>query len=154
MTQVVGNTGWKSGSQATYPPRSYAGRTSENPLGAKFGESPLHALGRIGLRSGPRPRSDNEKEPKTDMSERPSFWQRIFGGAEASSLSQRQQKVMRHLVERMDKGEVPLQQALREDYVRRNLSRDEVRQIVSHPEFVQAARERLGESFRSEEFRI
>jgi hypothetical protein len=90
----------------------------------------------------------------TDMSERPSFWQRIFGGAESSSLSQRQQKVMRYLIDRMDKGEVPLQEALGEDYVRRNLSREEVRQIVSHPEFVHAARERLGESFRSEEFRI
>jgi hypothetical protein len=108
----------------------------------------------MGLRSGPRPGSENEKEAKTDMSERPSFWQRIFGGAGSSSLSQRQRKVMRYLVERMDKGEVPLEQALREDYVRRNLSRDEVRQIVSHPEFVQAARERLGESFRSEEFKI
>ena len=88
------------------------------------------------------------------MSERPSFWQRLFGGAESSSLSQRQQKVMRYLIDRMDKGEAPLQQALQEDYVRRNLSRDEVRQVVSHPEFVQAARERLGESFRSEEFKI
>jgi hypothetical protein len=114
----------------------------------------FHPLGWMGLRSGPRPRSENEKELKTDMSERPSFWQRIFGGAEASSLSQRQRKVMRYLIDRMDKGEVPLEQALREDYVRRNLSRDEVRQIVSHPEFVQAARERLGESFRSEEFKI
>jgi hypothetical protein len=47
------------------------------------------------------------------MSERPSFWQRLFGGAESSSLSQRQQKVMRYLIERMDKGDVPLQQALR-----------------------------------------
>jgi len=88
------------------------------------------------------------------MSERPSFWQRLFGGAESSSLSQRQQKVMRYLIDRMDKGEVPLQQALREDYVRRNLTREEARQVVSHPEFVQAARERLGESFRSEEFKI
>ncbi len=61
---------------------------------------------------------------------------------------------MRYLIERMDKGEAPLQDALREDYVRRNLSRDEVRQIVGHPEFVQAARERLEEPFRSEEFRI
>ena len=87
------------------------------------------------------------------MSERPSFWQRLFGGAE-SSLSQRQQKVMRYLIDRMDKGDVPLEQALQEDYVRRNLSREEVRQIVSHPKFVQAARERLGESFRSEEFKI
>jgi hypothetical protein len=88
------------------------------------------------------------------MGERRSFWQRIFGGADASSLSQRQRKVMRYLIDRMDKGDVPLQQALREDYVRRNLSREEVRQIVSHPEFVQAARERLGGSFRSEEFKI
>ena len=88
------------------------------------------------------------------MGERRSFWQRLFGGEDASSLSQRQQKVMRYLIERMDKGGAPLQQALEEDYVRRNLSREEVRQIVSHPEFVQAARERLGESFRSEEFRI
>ena len=88
------------------------------------------------------------------MSERPSFWQRLFGRAESSSLSQRQRKVMRYLIDRMDKGDVPLQQALREDYVRRNLSREEVRQIVSHPEFVQAARERLGESFRSDELKI
>lgn len=87
------------------------------------------------------------------MGERRSFWQRLFGGAEAS-LSQRQQKVMRYLIDRMDKGDVPLQQALQEDYVRRNLSGEEVRQIVSHPEFVQAARERLGESFRSDEFKI
>ena len=88
------------------------------------------------------------------MSERRSFWQRLFGGGDASSLSERQQKVMRYLIERMDKGGMPLQEALQEDYVRRNLSRDEVRQVVSHPEFVQAARERLGESFRSEELRI
>ncbi len=88
------------------------------------------------------------------MSERPSFWQRLFGREGGSSLSQRQQKVMRYLIERMDKGEAPLQEVLKEDYVRRNLSREEARQIVSHPEFVQAARERLGESFRSEEFKI
>ena len=49
------------------------------------------------------------------MSGRPSFWQRLFGGAESSSLSQRQQKVMRYLIERMDKGDVPLQQTLQEE---------------------------------------
>ena len=85
------------------------------------------------------------------MGERRSFWRRLFGGAESSSLSQRQQKVMRYLIERMDKGDVPLQEALQEDYVRRNLSREEVRQIAGRPEFVQAARQRLGESFRSDE---
>ena len=61
---------------------------------------------------------------------------------------------MRYLVERMDKGEAPLQDAIREDYVRRDLSRDEVRRVVSHPEFVRAARERPGEPFGSEQFRI
>ena len=90
----------------------------------------------------------------TDTSQRPSFWQRPFTGAGASSLSQRQRRVVRYLIDRMVGGDVPLQQALQEGYVRRNHSREEVRQIVSHPEFVQAARERLGESFGSEELRI
>lgn len=88
------------------------------------------------------------------MGERGSFWRRLFGGEEASSLAQRQQKVIRYLTERMDKGGAPLQEALREDYVRRNLSQDEVRQVVGRPEFVQAARERLGKFFGSEEFKI
>jgi hypothetical protein len=49
----------------------------------------------------------------------------------------------------------PLQQVLQEDYVRRNCSRAEIEQIISNPEFLEAARERLGESFReSEEFKL
>jgi hypothetical protein len=88
------------------------------------------------------------------MSERPSFWQRLFGREGGSSLSERQQRVLQYIIERMDKGGAPLQEVLQEDYVRRNCSREEVRQIVNDPAFVQAARERLGESFRSEEFRI
>jgi hypothetical protein len=43
---------------------------------------------------------------------------------------------------------------LREDYVRRNASQAEVEGIVSTPEFIETARERLGESFRSEEFKL
>ena len=43
---------------------------------------------------------------------------------------------------------MPLEQALQEDYVRRNLSREEVRQIVSHPEFVQDALEPNGVAAR------
>jgi hypothetical protein len=49
-------------------------------------------------------------------------------------------------------NDVPFRQVLREDYVRRNCSQAEVEQIVSSPEFIESARERLGESFRSEEF--
>ncbi len=86
------------------------------------------------------------------MGERRSLWQRLFGRAGSSSLSQRQERVLRYIIGRMDKG-VPLQQVLGEDYVRRNCSREEVDQIVSNPELVQAARAQLGESFGSGEFK-
>ena len=87
------------------------------------------------------------------MSERPSFWQRLFGRTGSSSLSARQQKVSDYILVRME-NDVPLQQVIREDYVRRNCSQAEIEQIVSSPEFIESARERLGESFRSEEFRL
>lgn len=87
------------------------------------------------------------------MGEQRSFWQRLFGGGGSASLSQRQQKVLGYMIGRLDK-DVPLQEVLKEDYVRRNCSQQEVEQIVSSPEFVQAARERLGESFRSEDLRL
>jgi hypothetical protein len=87
------------------------------------------------------------------MSERPSFWQRLFGRTGSSSLTARQQKVSDYIIVRME-NDVPLQEVLREDYVRRNASQAEVERIVSTPEFIETARERLGESFRSEEFRI
>jgi hypothetical protein len=57
------------------------------------------------------------------------------------------------MISRMEE-EVPLREIIREDYVRRNCSQAEVEQIVSTPEFIETARERLGESFRSEEFRL
>ena len=87
------------------------------------------------------------------MSEQRSFWQKIFGRTGTSSLSTRQQKVSDYIIGRMEK-DVPLQQVLREDYVRRNCSQAEVEKIVSSPEFIETARERLGESFRSEEFKL
>ncbi len=87
------------------------------------------------------------------MSERPSFWQRLLGGSRSSTLSARQQKVSDYILARMEE-EVPLRQALKEDYVRRNCSPAEIERIVSSAEFIEAARQRLGESFRSEEFRL
>ena len=87
------------------------------------------------------------------MSDKRSFWQRLFGRTGTSSLSPRQQKVSDYILARMEK-DVPFRQVLREDYVRRNCSQAEVEQIVSSPEFIERARERLGESFRSEEFRL
>jgi hypothetical protein len=87
------------------------------------------------------------------MSERLSFWQRLFGRTGSSSLSARQQKVSDYMIARME-DEVPLQEVIREDYVRRNCSQAEFERIVSSPEFIESARERLGESFGSEEFRL
>jgi len=86
------------------------------------------------------------------MTERRSFWQRFFGGRGTSSLSQRQQKVLQYIIGRIDEG-VPLQEVLKEEYVRRNCSEAEVEQILRSPELIGAAREQLGESFRSEEFK-
>jgi hypothetical protein len=87
------------------------------------------------------------------MTEQPSFWQRLFGRTGSSSLTARQQKVSDYILARME-NDVPLQEVLREDYVRRNASQAEIERIVSTPEFIETARERLGESFRSEEFRL
>jgi len=87
------------------------------------------------------------------MGERRSFWQRLFGNRGDSSLSHRQERVMRYIIDRMDEN-VPLEQVLQEDYVRRTCSRAEIERIVGSPEFVEAARERLGEDFRSEEFKL
>jgi hypothetical protein len=87
------------------------------------------------------------------MSEQRSFWQRIFGGRGGSSLSQRQQKVLQYIIQRMDQG-VPLQEIVQEEYVRRNSSRAEVERIIASPEFIEAARQQLGESFRSDELKL
>jgi hypothetical protein len=85
------------------------------------------------------------------MGERRTFWQRLFGGR-GSSLSQRQEKVLRYVIGRTNEG-VPLREVFEEEYVRRNCSQAEIDEIVRSPELIEAAREQLGESFRSGEFR-
>jgi predicted RNA binding protein with dsRBD fold (UPF0201 family) len=87
------------------------------------------------------------------MAEQRSFWQRFFGRRGTSSLSQHQQKVLQYILGRMNEG-APLQEVLQEEYVRRNCSRSELEQIIRSPELIGAAREQLGESFRSDEFKL
>jgi hypothetical protein len=101
----------------------------------------------------PTTHKSERKDPPDLMSERPSFWQRLFGRSGSTSLSPRQQKVSDYIIARMENG-VPLQEVLREDYVRRNCSQAEVERIVSDPGFIETARVRLGEAFRSEEFKL
>ena len=86
------------------------------------------------------------------MTERQSLWRRLFGRTGKSRLSARQEKVLKYIIQHIDQ-DVPLQEVLREEYVRRNTSRAELEEIISSPELIEAARERLGESFRSEEFK-
>jgi hypothetical protein len=87
------------------------------------------------------------------MSEqRRSLWQRLFGGGRSSSLTQRQEKVLQYIIARINEG-APLPEVLKEEYVRRNSSQSDLEQIISHPELIGAAREQLGESFRSDEFK-
>ncbi len=76
----------------------------------------------------------------------------MFGRTGESRLSARQEKVLQYIIQRINQ-DVPLQEVLREEYVRRNTSRSELEEIMSSPELIEAARERLGESFRSEEFK-
>ena len=86
------------------------------------------------------------------MTEQRSFWQRFFGRRGTSSLSQRQQMVLKYIIGRMNEGS-SLQEVLQEEYVRRNCSRTELEQILRSPELIGAAREQLGESFKSDEFK-
>jgi hypothetical protein len=87
------------------------------------------------------------------MSEQRSFWQRLFGGGRSSSLNQRQETALRYIVGRMGE-DVPLQEVLEEEYVRRNCSRADLDRIINSPQFIEAARKHLGESFRSEDLRL
>ena len=86
------------------------------------------------------------------MTERQSLWRRLFGRTGGSRLSARQEKVLHYIIQRINQ-DVPIQEVLKEEYVRRNTSRTELEEIMSSPELIEAARERLGESFRSEEFK-
>ncbi len=77
----------------------------------------------------------------------------MFGRTGESRLSARQEKVLQYIIQRINQ-DAPLQEVLREEYVRRNTSRTELEEIMSSPELIEAARERLGESFRSDEFKL
>lgn len=88
----------------------------------------------------------------TEIPENRTFWQRMFGRAKISPISPRQERVLRYVIGRIDKG-VPLQDVLQEEYVRRNCSRMEINQIAGSPDVVEAARRQMQESLSSQEFK-
>ncbi len=79
--------------------------------------------------------------------EKRSFWARLFGGSQSSV---REQKVLEYIVYRMNQG-ANLKDVVEEEYLRRNLSRSQIGDILSNPRIVEAARERMQETFRSGE---
>jgi hypothetical protein len=81
----------------------------------------------------------------SEQGERRSFWNRLFGGSRSSA---REEKVLQYIIHRIEKG-AKLGEVVQEDYVRRNATSDEVKQICSNPRLVAAARESLGHDFSS-----
>lgn len=68
------------------------------------------------------------------------LWKKIFGNPGAQ---EREGKVLGYISNRLRDG-ASLKDVVREDYVRRNLSRPEVDGMISDPKFLRTARERMG----------
>jgi hypothetical protein len=79
-----------------------------------------------------------------------SFGERLMFGGEHGPRAERDEKVLRYVVHRLDE-EAHLHDVLRESYVRRNCTQQEVDEIIRNPELVHACRERLERAFGSGE---
>ena len=79
---------------------------------------------------------------------RKSWWSWLFFGG--SSKSARQEKILEYMIHRINSG-ARLEDVVREPYVYRNCSEDEVDELLSGPRLVYAARERLELAFKSGE---
>ena len=86
--------------------------------------------------------------PREDEPTREPFLKKWFFGS--SERADREQKVLQYIIHRVS-AEVPLQEVMQVDYVRRNCSEDKIHELVNAPEFVHACREHLWQTFRSGE---
>ena len=86
--------------------------------------------------------------PSADEPTREPFLRKMLFGS--SSHTERQEKVLNYIIHRVNE-ETPLHDVIREDYVRRNCSREEIQEIINYPELVHACREHLWQTFRSGE---
>jgi hypothetical protein len=74
--------------------------------------------------------------------EKRSFWDMVLG----PYPSEREDLVLEYVIHRLGDG-VRLEDIVREQYVRRHASPDEVRDILDNPELVEAARRKIEEDF-------
>ena len=78
------------------------------------------------------------------------FWERLMFGREHGPRAEREEKVLRYIVHRLDE-EASLRDVLQETYVRRNCTPEMVDEIIRNPELVHACREHLERVFGSGE---
>jgi hypothetical protein len=83
------------------------------------------------------------------MPQRRPFLQRMLFG-DGGDHTEREEKVLSYVVHRINDG-APLREIVREDYVVRNCSEQEIDRILNDPELVQACRRRLERAFESGE---
>jgi len=76
-----------------------------------------------------------------------SFWDRLLGRPEHSP---REERIIEYIIHRLGEG-ASLQVVIEEEYVRRNASPAEIKEICARPELVQAAREHMEQDFSSGE---
>ena len=75
---------------------------------------------------------------------RQSFWDRIFS---IHTRSDREEKVLEYVIHRLGDG-ADLEDVVREEYVRRHASPEEVEDILDNPRLVAAIREKMEEDFQ------
>ncbi len=68
-----------------------------------------------------------------------SLWSRLFGGRRRTA---REEKVLAYVVHRLDDG-ARLQDVVRDEYVRRMTTEDEMRRILADPRVFESARARM-----------
>ena len=82
------------------------------------------------------------------MPERRPFWEQLMLGREGGPRAEREEKVLRYIVHRLNE-EAHFHDVLQEPYVRRNRTQQEIDEIVRNPELVHTRREHTEEFFHS-----
>jgi hypothetical protein len=81
------------------------------------------------------------------------FWEQIMLGREEDPRAEREEKVLRYIVHRLNEEahfHAHFHDVLQEPFVRRNCTQEEIDEIVRNPELVHARREHTEEFFHSE----
>ena len=86
--------------------------------------------------------------PSEDAPTRQPLLRRMLFGD--SSRNRREEKVLAYIIHRIN-AEARLHDVVREDYVRRNCSQNQIDDILKDPELVHACRQHLWQTFKSGE---